>query len=70
MPRNDQLIRLYHLLRRLEGPRGASLSELTASLPDDYARHQRTIRRDLSALESAGYPLVVEQVDGQTRARE
>jgi len=69
VPRNDQLIRLFHLLRRLEGPRGASLSELAGSLPDDFARHQRTIRRDLSALESAGYPLVTEQVDGQTRWR-
>ncbi len=67
MPRNDQVVRLFHLLRRLEGPRGASLSELAASLPDDFARHHRTIRRDLSALESVGCPLATERVDGQTR---
>jgi predicted DNA-binding transcriptional regulator YafY len=67
MARNDQVIRLYHLLRRLEGPRGATLGELAAFLPADYARHHRTIRRDLAALESAGYPLVTERVDGQTR---
>lgn len=64
MPRNDQAIRLFLLLRRLEGPRGASL-ELAGSLPDDYVRHHRTIRRDLSALESADYPLVAERIDGQ-----
>jgi predicted DNA-binding transcriptional regulator YafY len=50
----------------LEGPRGASLSELAASLPEDYARHHRTIRRDLSALESV-YPLMTERIDGRTR---
>jgi predicted DNA-binding transcriptional regulator YafY len=67
MARNDQVIRLFHLLRRLETPRGSTLAELAASLPDDYARHHRTIRRDLAALEAAGCPLVTERVDGQVR---
>jgi predicted DNA-binding transcriptional regulator YafY len=67
MGRNDQQIRFFHLLRRLEGPRGATLAELAAFLPADYARHHRTLRRDLAALEASGYPLVTERVDGQTR---
>ena len=69
MPRNDQVTRQWHLLRRLEGPRGASLQELGSSLPRDMPRHLRTLRRDLEALEAAGFPLVTERVDGSTRWR-
>jgi hypothetical protein len=54
--RNDQVTRQWHLLRRLEGPRGATLQELGSSLPADLPRHLRTVRRDLDALESAGRP--------------
>jgi hypothetical protein len=61
------MIRVFHLLRQLEGPRGATLGELAACLPEDYARHHRTIRRDLDVLESAGCPLVTERADGQMR---
>jgi WYL domain len=32
-------------------------------------KHIRTLRRDLEALETAGYPLLTERVDGQTRWR-
>jgi predicted DNA-binding transcriptional regulator YafY len=69
MARTQQVIRLFRLLRVLEGPRGASLAELAESIPEDFARHPRTIRRDLAALEASGYPLVTERVDGQTRWR-
>lgn len=69
MPRNDQLIRQWHLLQRLEGSRGASLSELAGALPADLIRHHRTIRRDLEALEAAGFPLVSETAAGATRWR-
>ncbi len=67
MSRNDQVIRQLCLLRRLESPRGATLKELADSLPDDAPRHLRTIRRDLEALEGAGFPLVTDRVNGQTR---
>jgi predicted DNA-binding transcriptional regulator YafY len=69
MPRNDQMIRQLHLLRELESLRGKTLRELTSALPKDYARHERTVRRDLEALEAAGFPLITETINGQTRWR-
>lgn len=49
MPRNNQIIRQWHLLRKLEGSRGVTLQELVGSIPEDYPRNPRTIRRDLEA---------------------
>ena len=69
MPRNDQSIRQWMLLQKLGYGQGATLQELGASLPDDYSRHPRTIRRDLEALEAAHFPLVAERRNGQTRWR-
>ncbi len=69
MPRNDQLARQWHILRRLEGPRGVTLGELAGALPDDFPKHLRTLRRDLEALEGGGFPLLTERADGQTRWR-
>ncbi|MGH7832181.1 MAG: helix-turn-helix transcriptional regulator, partial [Candidatus Binatia bacterium] len=66
MARNDQVTRQWRLLRRLDNSRGASLEELVAALPDDYPKNSRTVRRDLQALESAGFPIVTDRVDGQT----
>jgi predicted DNA-binding transcriptional regulator YafY len=65
--RNDQVTRQWHLLRQLETVRSVTLQELANSLPDDYPKHLRTIRRDLDALEAVGFPLVTERVNGQTR---
>jgi predicted DNA-binding transcriptional regulator YafY len=65
MPRNDQVTRQWHLLRQLEASHGATLQELAAALPADFTRHQRTIRRDLEALEAAGFPLLTERVEGR-----
>jgi hypothetical protein len=45
--------RQWYLLRRLESLRGATLEELARSLPDDFPKHLRTIRRDLAAVEAA-----------------
>lgn len=69
MARNDQVTRQWHLLRRLEGSRGATLQELADCLPEDLPKHLRTLRRDLAALESAGFPVITERSGGQTRWR-
>ncbi len=68
MSRNDQVIRQWFLLQKLESALGVTIEELAASLPLDYSRHPRTIRRDLEALE-VGFPLITEKVGGQTRWR-
>ena len=66
MPRNDQVTRQWHLIRHLEAAtRGGTLPELAAALPPEFACHHRTIRRDLEALESAGFPLLIDRVDGR-----
>jgi len=69
MPRNDQITRQWHLLRRLESSRGATLEELVQSVPDDFPKNPRTVRRDLEALEAVGFPLVTEHGNGQSRWR-
>ncbi len=70
MPRNDQVTRQWHVLQRLEGSkRGLTLGELLTGLPSDLARHPRTIRRDLEALEAAHFPLLTERVEGCVRWR-
>jgi len=66
MPRNDQVTRQWFLLQALEKPGGATIEELTQSLPPDYACHSRTVRRDLEALE-ARFPIYTDRVDGQIR---
>ena len=70
MPRNDQVTRQWHLLRSLDATRhGRTLQQLLGELPSFLARHPRTIRRDLEALESAGFPLLTERVNGEVRWR-
>ena len=66
MPRNDQVIRQWHLIHHLEAAsQGATLQELVDGVPADYRKHPRTIRRDLEALEASGFPLLTEKVDGR-----
>lgn len=67
MARNDQVVRVLHVLRRLEAPGGATLAELGAALPPGMPKHPRTLRRDLQALEALGFPIYTERVDGQVR---
>ena len=68
MSRNDQVSRQWYLLQRLESRKGATIQELAAALPEHFACHPRTIRRDLEALESR-FPLVTETSGGITRWR-
>jgi predicted DNA-binding transcriptional regulator YafY len=58
MPRSQSLIRALSVLRTLDGRRRWTLAELAAR----YAVTERTIRRDLAALEAAGVPVCHEQV--------
>lgn len=68
MPRNDQAIRQLIVLKKLESSRqGLTLEQLAEELDQSNMRHRRTLRRDLDAIESAGYPLLTERVDGRTR---
>lgn len=61
MPRNAEVIRQWTILRDLEAARRLTI--------DDLAQRTgvttRTIRRDLEALQSAGFPLYDELVDGR-----
>lgn len=61
MPRNAEVIRQWTILRDLEASRRLTI--------DDLARRTgvttRTIRRDLEALQSAGFPLYDETHDGK-----
>ena len=68
MPRNDQAVRQLILLNKLESSRhGLTLEQLAEGLDPSAVRHPRTLRRDLDAIESAGWPLLTERIDGRTR---
>jgi hypothetical protein len=66
MPQNDQVMRQVLLLKILEKPGGATIGELIRSLPEDYACHTRTIRRDLQAF-YVRFPIYIDYVDGCVR---
>ena len=69
MPRNAEVIRQWTILREIEHARGsgATIDDLAALC----AVTTRTIRRDLQALEEAGFPLYDDRSsdDGKTRWR-
>ena len=69
MPRNDQVTRQWHLIWLLESTQGLTLDEIVKRLPPDYPRHGRTVRRDLEALEAAGFPILNERIEGRVRWR-
>ena len=58
--RNAQLTRIFRLLQALDGaPKGFTAAELRARLEDQgHPVTQRTIYRDLLAIQDAGFPLV------------
>ena len=67
MPRNQEVIRQWRVLHALESSRhGASINALS----DELGVTTRTIRRDLAALQEAGFPLYDERDDdGHVRWR-
>ena len=68
MPRNAEVIRQWAILRQIESARGsgATIDELSA----ESRVTTRTIRRDLAALQEAGFPLYDDRADdGRTRWR-
>jgi predicted DNA-binding transcriptional regulator YafY len=63
MARNTEMIRQWQILREIDGARiGITIAKLAAS----RGVHQRTIRRDIDALCSAGFPLYDDKVNGST----
>ena len=66
MPRGDQLIRQWGILNLIESHHyGIALENLAREM----GCTTRTIRRDLDALESTGFPLYTEEIDGEIRWR-
>ena len=60
MGRNSELIRQWTVLQRIATKRGQTIPKLAT----DLAVSTRTIRRDLEALQVAGFPVYDEMVDG------
>jgi predicted DNA-binding transcriptional regulator YafY len=61
MPRNAEVIRQWSILRDLEASRRLTIDDLAART----GVTTRTIRRDLEALQTAGFPLFDETHDGK-----
>jgi predicted DNA-binding transcriptional regulator YafY len=61
VPRNAEVIRQWSILRDLEGSRRLTIDELAKRT----GVTTRTIRRDLEALQIAGFPLYDELIDGK-----
>jgi predicted DNA-binding transcriptional regulator YafY len=60
MARNTELVRQWEILREIDAARtGIPIAKLAAM----RQVHQRTIRRDLDALQRAGFPLIDEKVN-------
>jgi predicted DNA-binding transcriptional regulator YafY len=59
--RNAEVIRQWKILKTIEAGRWTS----SAKLATDYGVTERTIRRDIEALQEAGFPLYDDRVDGK-----
>lgn len=68
MARGDSIVRQWYLLSKFGNPCGATLSELMGTVPGEYFRYLRTLRRNLEYL---GFFLSIstERIDGPTRWR-
>jgi predicted DNA-binding transcriptional regulator YafY len=60
MGRNSELIRQWTLLQKIAGERGNTIPTLAATL----GVSTRTIRRDLAALQEAGFPVYDDTING------
>ena len=58
--RNAEVIRQWKILKTVEAGRYTT----TAALADEHGVTERTIRRDIEALQEAGFPLYDEREDG------
>jgi predicted DNA-binding transcriptional regulator YafY len=65
MPRNAEVVRQWQILRETEAARSAGVT--IHQLAERCKVTTRTIRRDLEALQEAGFPLYDEKGDGPTR---
>lgn len=67
MARNEQLVRQHRILQLLEATRfGKTLEEIREDLVELLglsSLHERTVRRDIEALQGAGYDIVTEQLE-------
>ena len=61
MPRNAEVVRQWNILRELEASRRGTINGLAAMC----GVTTRTIRRDLDALQDAGFSLFDEKIDGK-----
>jgi proteasome accessory factor B len=61
MPRNQEVVRQWGLLKAVEASR---LGLTIAGLAAEHRVSTRTIRRDLDALQEAGFPFLTEERDG------
>ncbi len=61
MPRNAEVIRQWSILRELEASRRVTIDDLA----EQTGVTTRTIRRDLEALQTAGFPLFDDLIDGK-----
>ncbi|MGD9902595.1 MAG: helix-turn-helix transcriptional regulator [Vicinamibacterales bacterium] len=64
MPRNAEVIRQWKLLLALDAARGSGRS--VKQLADEFGVTQRTVWRDVAALQAVGFPLVDEKRDRTT----
>src|SRR5512145_2982955 len=59
--RNAEVIRQWKILKRIEAGRYTTSAEMAA----EHGVTERTIRRDLEALQEAGFPLYDDRADGR-----
>ena len=60
MRRNEEVIRQWKMLRQIASTRRNTIPKLA----QEFTVNARTIRRDLAALQAAGFPLYDDTVNG------